>query len=68
MNKANNYTTIIPVDDKLLEVTVKVLPQKSKEASRWENICQWGQSFAKQKKVSPDKVNTTISKRRYGAN
>lgn len=66
MNKANNYTTIIPVDDKLLEVTVKVLPQKIKEASRWENICQQGQDFAKQKKISSNKVDKIISKRRYG--
>ena len=68
MNKANNYTTIIPVDDKLLEVTVKVLPQKTNGASRWENICQWGQNFAKQKKISSNKVDEVIGKRRYGKN
>jgi len=68
MNKTDGYTTIIPVDDKLLEVTVKVLPQKTNRGSRWENICQWGQNFAKQKKISPNKVDKIITDRRYGKN
>lgn len=66
MSKTDGYTTLISVDDKLLEVTVKVLPQKANEASRWENVCQWGQDFAKRKKISSNKIDKVIAKRRYG--
>mgnify|MGYP003394111576 CR=1 FL=1 len=68
MNKTDGYKTLIPVDDKLLEVTVKVLPQKNNKTSRWENICQWGQNLAKQKRISPDQVDKIITYRRYGKN
>jgi len=66
MNKTGDYTALIPVDDKLLEVTVKVIPQKKKTVSHWEEICQWGRDFSKQKKISPNKVDRIIAKRRYG--
>ena len=35
--------------------------------SNWEDICQWGQNFAKQNKISPNKVDKVIAKKRYGA-
>lgn len=68
MNKAGDYTTLIPVDDKLLEVTVKVISQKKKTTSHWEEICQWGRDFSKRKKISSNKVDRIIANRRYGKN
>jgi len=68
MNKTGDYTTIIPVEGKLLEITVKVLPQKTKKTSRWEEICQWGRDFSEQKKISPNKVDKIVANRRYGKN
>ena len=34
--------------------------------SNWEDICQWGQNFAKRNNISPNKVDKIITKRRYG--
>jgi len=67
MNKAKDYTTFIPMDDKLLEIKVKVLPRGSKNKSRWDEVCQWGEKFAKANKLSPKQIDKAISQRRYGS-
>ncbi len=65
MDKTKDYTTFISIDDKLLEIKVKVLPRGTKNKSRWEEVCQWGRSFAKENKLSPNQVDRTVSQRRY---
>jgi hypothetical protein len=67
MAKTKDYTTFIPVDDKLLEIKVKVFPRGTKNKSRWEKVCQWGRNFAKENKLSPKQVDRIVSQRRYGS-
>lgn len=65
MKNIKDYTTFIPVDDRLLEIKVKVLPRGSKNKSRWEEVCLWGRKFAKANRLSSKQLDKIISQRRY---
>ena len=68
MANTKDYTTFIPMDDKLLEIKVKVLPRGSKNKSRWEEVCQWGKNFSKTNRLNSPRIDKVISQRRYGEN
>ena len=67
MAKVKDYTTLIPMDDQMLEIKVKVLPRGAKNKSRWEEVCNWGKSYAKDNELDTGSVDKIITQRRYGA-
>jgi hypothetical protein len=66
MAKVKDYITLIPVDDKMLEIKVKVLPRGTKNKSRWEEVCIWGKAYAEDNKLDSGRVDKIITQRRYG--
>jgi len=66
MKNIKDYTTFIPMDDRLLEIKVKVLPRGSKNKSRWEEVYQWGKNFSKTNRLKSSRIDKVIFQRRYG--